>query len=96
MLLERKFLMRGDFTICMVTFLNGVLIGQEMILYRYLELIRKGLDLVNTAYYAEEAIEMRSRTVEQGFTFQTKFMKSVTLLAITWYKMTPSMDSVSF
>lgn len=91
MLLERKFLMRGDFTICMVTFLNGVLIGQEMILYRYLELIRKGLDLVHTAYYAEEAIEMRSRTVEQGFTFQTRLVKLVTL-----HKMTPSMDSVSF
>lgn len=94
MLLERKFLMRGDFTICMVTFLNGVLIGQEMmILYRYLELIRKGLDLVNTAYYAGEAIGMRSWTVEQGFTFQTRLVKPGSLMTAT---STPGMDSVSF
>ena len=92
MLLERKFLMRGDFTICMVTFLNGVLIGQElMILYRYLELIRKGLDLVNTAYYAEDAIVIRLGTVQQGVTNQARLVKSGSLMTAT-----PGMDSVSF
>lgn len=91
MLLERKFLMRGDFTICMVTFLNGVLIGQEMILYRYLELIRKGLDLANTAYYAEEAIVIRLGAVQQGVTIQARLVKSGSLMTAT-----PGMDSVSF